>query len=567
MKRSYLLFAVLLMMGMLHSIGLAVMVQGRVYIDTNRNGRSDADEPGVAGVSVSDGLSVVSTDAAGTYCLQSSDLSLPVWICVPRDHTASKGFWRLAEGKGVENFGLLPYPQSDAFTFVQITDSHIGRGDLMKLLGTHLAELPEPFAFAINTGDLVGGVDVVMPEKAQLQYDRYLDALTAFKLPFFQLPGNHEHVSINKKEADKAHPFYGKGLYRKIFGPTHYSWDWAGVHLLALDGTSLPYQEKLGEEQLKWLADDLRLQPMDKPLILFCHQSLPQLRDAAALQEVLKGRTVLAGFCGHLHTTFTTKLGSIPVYHTGALSGAWWSGPNIDGTPQGFRLIQVKDGVLKTAYTGREGDHPISIVSPRAVEIQSGEMSVEVVIVDFGEKVEVKAEYEGLSFGLSQVSREKLWSTWKGTVDTRKAFDGARVLKVTARHGENTSDFAIRYLACNDRAEPYTAENSATVKLQTHGVHGAGEILLNGKLLGVIPAGTTGDQTHAFEVNRERLMKLNRLTLRAVSKSKDTLSVGPVLLEYKGKRLIDLRYPSFARHRIVGSDPTRAEKELYYGLP
>jgi hypothetical protein len=62
-------------------------------------------------------------------------------------------------------------------------------------------------------------------------------------------------------------------------------------------------------------------------------------------------------------------------------------------------------------------------------------------------------------------------------------------------------------------------------------------------------------------------MKLNRLTLRAVSKSKDTLSVGPVLLEYKGKRLIDLRYPSFARHRIVGSDPTRAEKELYYGLP
>jgi len=566
MKRSYLLFAVLLMTVMWHSICLAVMVQGRVYLDTNRNGLSDADEPGVADVAVSDGLSVVSTDDAGMYCLQCPDLSLPVWICVPRDHVTSERFWRLAEGQGVENFGLIPYPQVDAFTFVQITDSHIGRGDLMKQLGTHLAQLPESFAFVINTGDLVGGVDVVMPDKAQLQYERYLDAAAAFKLPFFQLPGNHEHVSINKKEADKADPFYGKGLYRKVFGPTHYSWDWAGVHLVALDGTSLPYQEKLGEDQLKWLADDLRLQPMDKPLVLFCHQSLPNLRDAAALQDVLKGRTVLAGFCGHLHTTFTTELGSFPVYHTGALSGAWWSGPNIDGTPQGFRLIRVKDGVLKTAYTGREGNHPVSIVAPRALETQSGEMNVEVVIVDFGETVEVSADYEGFSFALSQVSREELWSTWKGTVDTRQAYDGTRVLKVTARHGESTSDFAIRYLSCNGRVEPYTAEASATVKLQARG-GSAGEILLNGKPLGVIPVGTTEDKTYAFEVNRERLMKFNRLTLRAVSQSKDTLSIGPVWLEYKGKRLIDLRYPSFARHRMGGSDPARTEKELYYGLP
>jgi hypothetical protein len=286
------------------------------------------------------------------------------------------------------------------------------------------------------------------------------------------------------------------------------------------------------------------------------------------LQEVLKGRTVLAGFCGHLHTAFPTTLGSIPVYHTGALSGAWWSGPNIDGTPQGFRLIQIKDGVLKTAYTNREGNHPISIVSPRAVEAQSNEMNVEVVIVDFGAKLEVTTDYEGVPCGLSQISREDLWSTWQGKVDTRLAFDGARVLKVSARHGESTSDFSIRYLVCNGRVEPYTAEASATVKLQARG-GAAGEILLNGKPLGVIPADTDGDKTLVFEVSQERLMKMNRLTLRAISqeKGKDALSIGPVWLEYKGKRLIDLRYPSFERHRVVGSDPARAAKELYYPLP
>ena len=33
---------------------------------------------------------------------------------------------------------------------------------------------PVPLAFAINTGDLVGGVDVVAIEAAKAQFDRYI---------------------------------------------------------------------------------------------------------------------------------------------------------------------------------------------------------------------------------------------------------------------------------------------------------------------------------------------------------------------------------------------------------
>ena len=568
MKTDFLLAVLFASVAAWHTAA-AVVVEGRVYCDANRNGRADADESGIARVLVSDGLRVAVTDAAGNYRLENTNATALVWISVPRDHAAAGAFWRSTDGTGRVDFGLVPRVQAADITFIQITDGHIGRDDLMKRFAEHLKQLPVPFDFVVNTGDLVSGVDVVTPDKAQAQYDRYLGAAATFTPPLFNLPGNHEHVSHNVKDADQTHPFYGKGLYRRVFGPTFYSWDWAGVHFVALDGTTLPYQEKLGRDQLAWLAADLQYQPADKPLVLFCHQSLPDLRDARELADVLRGRKVLGAFCGHLHRTFTTQLAGFPVYVSGALSGAWWSGPNIDGTPQGFRLVRVRDGVLKTVYTNREGDSPVSIVGPLATAVQSGAVEVEVAIVDFGQPVEAAASFAGQPVTLEQVSREELWSIWKGALDTRQAYDGDRVLKVTARRGGQTGAFEIRYLVSNGRTEAYAAEAPATIKLQVRGIDADDTVLFNGEPLAVMPAGTTNESLLSVGIARERLGKFNRVTLRAAAQGagKDQFSVGPVWLEYKGKKIHDLRYASFERHLIVGDDPKRAEKALYYCLP
>ncbi len=568
MKTDFLLAVLFASVAAWHTAA-AVVVEGRVYGDANRNGRADADESGIARVLVSDGLRVAVTDAAGNYRLENTNATALVWISVPRDHAAAGAFWRSTDGTGRVDFGLVPRVQAADITFIQITDGHIGRDDLMKRFAEHLKQLPVPFDFVVNTGDLVSGVDVVTPDKAQAQYDRYLGAAATFTPPLFNLPGNHEHVSHNVKDADQTHPFYGKGLYRRVFGPTFYSWDWAGVHFVALDGTTLPYQEKLGRDQLAWLAADLQYQPADKPLVLFCHQSLPDLRDARELADVLRGRKVLGAFCGHLHRTFTTQLAGFPVYVSGALSGAWWSGPNIDGTPQGFRLVRVRDGVLKTVYTNREGDSPVSIVGPLATAVQSGAVEVEVAIVDFGQPVEAAASFAGQPVTLEQVSREELWSIWKGALDTRQAYDGDRVLKVTARRGGQTGAFEIRYLVSNGRTEAYAAEAPATIKLQVRGIDADDTVLFNGEPLAVMPAGTTNESLLSVGIARERLGKFNRVTLRAAAQGagKDQFSVGPVWLEYKGKKIHDLRYASFERHLIVGDDPKRAEKALYYCLP
>ncbi|NLF69490.1 MAG: hypothetical protein GX575_10600 [Candidatus Anammoximicrobium sp.] len=551
------------------AVAPAAVVEGRVYLDTNGNRQADAGEPGVERVLVSDGRRVAATDAAGQYRLETADSASLVWVSVPRDHAVCGSFWRAVGGAGRADFGLVSRPQSADFTFLQITDTHIGREDLLKRFAEGVGKLPIPIAFVVNTGDLVGGVDVVPPEKAPAQFDRYLGAAAAFQQPLFNVPGNHEHVAFNVPDADKTHPLYGKGLYRKLFGPMYYSWDWGGIHFLALDGTSLPYQEKLGADQLAWLAADLQFQPLDKPLIVFCHQSLPALRDAAELEKILRDRQVLGAFCGHLHRTFTTQLAGFPVYHTGALSGAWWSGPNPDGTPQGFRLVQIQDGALKTAYTNREGAYPLYVSAPPASSVQTGATEFEVVLVDFGRPVEMSASFAGSRVPVRTAARERLWSTWKGTLDTRQAFDGDRVLKVVSQLGGQTTACEMRYLVVNGRVDPYRADAPATLKMQVRAIDAPDVILLGGEPLGVIPADTPKETTLEFKVPAKRLGKLNQVTIRAAEQGtgKDQFSVGPVWLEYLGKRIHDLRYPTFDRHTIGGNDPARGEKDLYFCLP
>ena len=562
--------ALTLVVSLLISIaGARADIIGRIYLDRNGNGKLDAGEPGIASVLVSDGIRVVASDAAGKYRIAASEGPALLRITVPRDHAAPRGFWRWTTGAPNEDFPLVSRPQPDHYYFIQVTDSHIGNVELLKRFVQRVNAFPLPIEFVVNTGDLVGGVDVVLPEKAPVQFDRYLDGMKDLHVPLFNIPGNHEHVSHNVKDADQKHPDYGKGLFRKRLGPTYYSWDRGPIHLVALDGTTLPYQEKLGTDQLKWLAEDLEFQPKGKPIVLFCHQSLPALRDAKELSAVLKSHRVLAGFCGHLHSTFTTELSGVPVYHTGALSGSWWSGPNPDGTPQGFRLVKIgKDG-LETAYFNREGEYSVCISSPLATQLVSGKVAFEAVVLDLGKPVQVTAQWADRPVAMELAQRKPAWSIWKGTFDSTERDDGNAVLEVRSRLGDATSTCPMRYLVVNGRQKPYKAVKAATLKCQVRAVHAVEEVLVDGKPLGVIPADTVKDATLSFDIPAEQLKKLVRVTIRAGIRNgrKDNFSVGPIWLEYQGKRIIDVRFVSFERHRIGDAPGFKPQRDWYFDLP
>lgn len=545
-------------------------IHGRVYLDRNANGQPEVDEPGIAAVLVSDGVHVATTDASGRYRLPVGPEPVVLAITVPRNHAAAHGFWRWSDGAHDEDFALVPQPQQDHFHFIQITDTHIGRADLLQQFAERVNRFPLPIDFVINTGDLAGDLYAIAPEKTGTLFDKYLSGARVFSRPLFHVPGNHDHVGFMVAGADQQHPFYGKGLYRHVFGPTHYSWDWGAIHFVALDGTSLPYQEKLGAEQLAWLAADLGFQPADKPIVLFCHQSLPQLRDAQELAGVLKGHRVLAGFCGHIHSTYTTELAGIPVLHTGAMCGSWWSGPNPDGTPQGFRLVSVDKDRLESVYSAREGDCSLYVSTPLASTLQTGRVAFQIDVLDFGQPVEVTASFEGRPVAVERAEKYAVWSTWQGLLDTAQCPDGSAVLEVRSRAGEKSGLCRMQYLVVNGRAQPYQADQPVTLKMEIRKVRAAEEVLVNGRALVTIPADTNLETSLSFPLPADGLNKLTQITVRAVASGKQQVkfNVGPVWLEYHGKRLYDLRFPTFGRQWLGEAQPGhKSECDWYFVMP
>ena len=561
------------------TVGQGTVIEGRVYLDANSNGRLDDGEAGVPGVPVSDGRSVIATDAGGHYRLDSGDARVLVWITVPRDHRPSAKFWRWADGRQAENFGLVRHPQPDDFCFIQVTDTHTGNAKALKRLAQQASHLPVPIPFVVNTGDLGG--DAFNDINAHI-FDRYVEAASSFEQPLFNVPGNHDQVGFLIKGAETNAPLWGKALYQQVLGPMHYSWDWGSVHFVALDGNRLnPYQEALGAEQLSWLKADLSFQPRDKPLVLFCHQSLAAtkpanylsggIKDSGPLAEILQGHKVLGAFCGHLHKTFTARLGDIPVYQTGAFCGQWESGPCSDGTPQGFRFIQIKNGKLKTAYTNREGRYPLCVVSPtgtidQTTPSQSGTIEIEVVVIDFGKSLDVTARYADQPIPLKLASRDELWSTWKGTVDTSLAYDGDRVVHVESRLADEVSTCDIHYLVLNSQPQPYQADAPAKLSFEIRGSSAtAKEVFFNDKPLGTIAAKTPSKTVLSFDIPSDRLAKVNRLTFR----TDVSIRLANIKLEYKKNAIHDLRYVVFEPHDFNKgtSASSKPEDAVFFCLP
>ncbi|MGQ9601100.1 MAG: metallophosphoesterase [Candidatus Bipolaricaulia bacterium] len=360
----------LLLCGLLLLLSLGVgakqeqIVTGLVFHDANLNGIHDPDEPGLAGVPVSDGLSLTTTAGDGSYHLSLRDSGRVIFVSIPSGWWTER-FYRHAEearlsGKGLD-FPLYPIPIAREFTFVQVTDIHIlpqAEAAVEEFVAKANSLGP---AFVISTGDLV--FDVCYYTKAadtlaevEAAFSLYQKAMSGLTAPLFNAIGNHDCACA----LEPGLPEYYKGAYQRYFGPLWYSFDFGEWHFVVLDGNSpqpLP-TNWLNEEELEWLAQDLSLQPRDKPILLFSHQPPFLCRNYDKLLEVVRGYNVKAAVAGHEHATYTREAGLLNIV-TGALSGRWWgddgphwNGFNPDGSPQGFRLFRLDGEGFSSEYVG-----------------------------------------------------------------------------------------------------------------------------------------------------------------------------------------------------------------------
>src|SRR5580692_8170815 len=176
--------------------------------------------------------------------------------------------WSLAGGVPVSRaFGSAMHQQKqEDFSFVQISDSHIGfnkpanadvTGTLQAAVNKILA-IPSSPDFLIHTGDLTHS-------SKPGEFDTIDQVLTGAKRQIFYVPGEHDtSVDDGKSYLER----YGKGSS----GNGWYSFDHKGVHFIGLvNVVELEGMGKLGQSQLDWLKKDLSGLKSSTPIVVFAH--------------------------------------------------------------------------------------------------------------------------------------------------------------------------------------------------------------------------------------------------------------------------------------------------------
>jgi hypothetical protein len=202
--------------------------------------------------------------------------------------------------------GCVHYGSAKArdFHFVQLSDSHWGfRGPAINPeAGTTLRRaveavnaLAQPPDFVVFTGDLTHTTDDAGERRTRMrEFLGIVDALKVRNRHF--LPGEHD-ASLDRGQA-----------FQEFFGPTHYSFDYEGVHFIALDNVSDP-AARVGEQQLGWLKSDLARLDRRAPIVVLTHRPLFDLapqwdwatRDGDQVMGLLMPYEHVTVFYGHIH--------------------------------------------------------------------------------------------------------------------------------------------------------------------------------------------------------------------------------------------------------------------------
>jgi hypothetical protein len=365
------------------------------------SGRVVAGGSGVGGVAVTDGRSVVQTQADGRFEMAASArqpfvyLSVPAGYRIPQHDTGTARPFVPLDADGGETletrFDLEPLDRSDeAHAFVVLADPQTEtEAEMQKFhnqtvpdVRSTVGELGDRPVFGVGCGDLVFD-DLSF-------FDGYERAVERMGIPFWQVVGNHD------LDFEATGDPGSTATFRQTFGPTYYSFDRGAVHYVVLDDVFWPgsdgfgggtddYLGYLDHAQLEWLRQDLSLVESGRPVVVFTH--IPPLSTAYERQGEaspgprgqVKNREALYALLepfeshvisGHVHENEHRTDGSRHEHVIGTACGAWWSGPICyDGTPKGYAVYEADGTSLSWRYrsTGKSADHQMRVY-PRGAD-------------------------------------------------------------------------------------------------------------------------------------------------------------------------------------------------------
>ena len=394
----------LLFSSALGATSFAAVVRGTVFEDRNGNGTRDGGEYGIANVQVSDGATIVETDAEGNYELNATDHALvfvikPRGWSVPLSPTKRPRFYASPSTGGMTDFALTKREEPDRFRVLLLTDpqpvspkelDYFDRTFAQKLAGT------KDFAFAVTLGDIVYD----RPE-LYLPFD---DSMAKVGIPSYNIIGNHDLNLGATRERDAMASFELR------YGPTTYAFHYGGALFVALNDVrilgGMRYMGGLRDDQFAFLTALLRSTPVDEPIVVMMH--IPwfypnptnaetfRKADRARLFAALQDRPHVLFLSGHTHYQRHYFYGAdddwhgakpLEDYNVAAACGSYWGGPPdnsgiplatmSDGTPNGYGILTIAGTTMRTEYRAARlpADYQIGLHAPVAIKRSAGYIS------------------------------------------------------------------------------------------------------------------------------------------------------------------------------------------------
>ena len=253
-------------------------------------------------------------------------------------------------------------------TFLQISDSHMGfdkpanpnaKGTLEEAIA-RIKAIPTKPAFMIHTGDITHLSKVS-------EFDDAEKIISQARLDVHYVPGEHDIIDPEIKLYKER---YGRGTK----GPGYYSFDANGVHFMGLVNVANLKgggMGSLGEEQLKWIEDDLKSRSASQPIVVFAHIPLwalyPQwgwgTEDSELALATLKRFGSVTVLNGHIHQVMQKVEGNV-TFHTARSTAFPQPAPGSAPSPGPMKVPDDKlRSMLGTAsVTFKQGEQRLAII-------------------------------------------------------------------------------------------------------------------------------------------------------------------------------------------------------------